>query len=73
MKVQYKGIEVFYSDEGHGDAILLLHGFLENSSMWNSLKYDLLKTHRVICVDLLGHGRTASLGNLHKMEEMAAA
>jgi len=72
MIVQYKGIDVFYSDEGQGEAIVLLHGFLENSSMWNSLKFDLLKTHRVICIDLLGHGRTGSLGNVHKMEEMAA-
>jgi len=71
MILAYRGIDIFYSDEGHGDAIILLHGFLENSSMWNFIKPELLKKHRVICMDLLGHGRSDSLGKIHSMEDMA--
>jgi len=72
MIFAYRGIDIFYSDEGHGDSIILLHGFLENSSMWSFIKPDLLKKHRVICMDLLGHGRTGSLGKVHSMEDMAS-
>ena len=34
---------------------------------------ELLKTHRVISIDLLGHGKTPSLGYVHSMELMAEA
>jgi pimeloyl-ACP methyl ester carboxylesterase len=71
MIFNYKNIPVFYTDEGKGDVILLLHGFLENSSMWNDLIPKLVVKHRVICIDLLGHGQTDCLGYVHSMELMA--
>lgn len=71
MILLYKGIPVFYSDEGKGTPIVLLHGFLENSNMWGNFIPQLTKKYRVISVDLLGHGQTGSLGYIHSMEEMA--
>lgn len=50
---------------------MLLHGFLENSTMWNTHVEELAKKQRVICVDLLGHGATDCLGYVHTMEDMA--
>ena len=73
MILDYKGISVYYEDSGQGDSIVLLHGFLENSSMWRHLKLPLTKNHRVICVDLLGHGKTGCLGYIHTMIAMAKA
>ncbi len=73
MILEYKGINVFYADQGEGTAIILLHGFLENSTMWNGLLPELTKRNRVICIDLLGHGKTPCLGYVHTMEEMAEA
>ena len=52
---------------------MFLHGFLENSTMWNEHILELSKKHRVICVDLLGHGDTDCLGYVHTMEDMADA
>lgn len=69
--INYKNIQVAFSSEGKGQAIVLLHGFLENSKMWNDVKNELIKQNRVICVDLLGHGKTDDLGYVHTMEEMA--
>ncbi|TYB78937.1 alpha/beta fold hydrolase [Bizionia myxarmorum] len=71
MILDYKGTSVFYTDQGQGTPIVLLHGFLENSSMWNSLIPELIKTNRVINMDLLGHGQTGCLGYIHSMELMA--
>lgn len=71
MIFNYKDIPIFYTDEGIGDVILLLHGFLENSSMWNDLAPELSKERRVITLDLLGHGQTGCLGYIHSMELMA--
>lgn len=71
MILEHKDIQVFYTDQGYGKPIVLLHGFLESSNMWTPLIPDLLKTHRVITIDLLGHGLTGCLGYVHSMELMA--
>lgn len=73
MILQFKNIPVYYEDEGQGDAIVLLHGFLENSTMWKDLKPTLSKKNRIICIDLLGHGQTDCLGYSHSMPDMADA
>lgn len=73
MILEYKGIDIFYTDEGNGQTIVLLHGFLENSSMWNNLIPDIVKNNRIITIDLLGHGKTGCLGYIHTMEMMAEA
>lgn len=71
MILQYKGINIFYSDNGKGNAVVLLHGFLENSTMWDEFVPELSKNNRIICIDLLGHGQTGCLGYIHTMELMA--
>ncbi len=71
MNLQYKGINIFYTDTGKGNALVLLHGFLENTSMWDAFIPTLSKKNRVICIDLLGHGKTECLGYIHTMELMA--
>lgn len=71
MVTEYKGIEVFYKDIGKGPALVLLHGFLESSTMWRAISPALALRNRVICIDLLGHGQTECLGYVHSMEEQA--
>ena len=67
----YKNIEIHYSELGKGKVVVLLHGFLENLSMWNYFSKELSKKYRVICIDLFGHGETESYGYIHTMEEQA--
>jgi pimeloyl-ACP methyl ester carboxylesterase len=67
----YKNTKISYTDEGKGTALVLLHGFLENKSMWNAFIPDLVKKYRVITIDLLGHGETECLGYVHAMEDQA--
>lgn len=69
----YKNTKISYTDQGKGNAVILLHGFLENSTMWNYLAPVLAKKNRVVCIDLLGHGQTDCLGYIHSMEDMADA
>lgn len=70
MILEYKGIPVFYTDSGKGNSIVFLHGFLENSSMWHPFVSPLSQKNRIICIDLLGHGKTGCLGYIHTMELM---
>lgn len=69
----YKNARIHFSDAGEGKTIVLLHGFLLNMTMWNVLKRTLKKKNRVITIDLLGHGKTECLGEVHSMEAMADA
>lgn len=69
--VNYKNSEIAYSVSGNGNALVLLHGFLETSTMWEPFVKQLSKTHKIITIDLLGHGNTACIGYIHTMEEMA--
>jgi pimeloyl-ACP methyl ester carboxylesterase len=73
MQLIYKGITVEYTDQGTGNTVVLLHGFLENLTMWDALIPELTQKNRVICIDLLGHGKTGCLGYVHRMEIMAEA
>ncbi|GGF63627.1 alpha/beta fold hydrolase [Wenyingzhuangia marina] len=71
--ITYKNTPIHYTESGKGTAIVLLHGFLENTTMWESLEKVLNSKFRVVCIDLLGHGQTESLGYVHTMTEMAEA
>ena len=73
MIVKFKETTVFYTDTGKGNSVVLLHGFLENNTMWDAVVEEISKRNRVICIDLLGHGKTGCIGYIHSMEEMAEA
>jgi pimeloyl-ACP methyl ester carboxylesterase len=67
----YKNTKITYTDQGKGKAVVLLHGFLENQSMWKAFIPELVKKYRIITIDLLGHGETECLGYVHTMEDQA--
>lgn len=71
--ILYKNTKISFTDSGEGNAIVLLHGFLENKKMWTEYVDLFLEKHRVITIDLLGHGESDSLGYVHEMEENANA
>ena len=73
MELFYKNIKINFTDSGKGTAIVLLHGFLENSKMWNAITEQLSKKNRIIAIDLLGHGASGCLGYVHSMEDHADA
>ncbi|MFZ3272789.1 MAG: alpha/beta fold hydrolase [Lutibacter sp.] len=71
MNLLYKNTNVNFTSTGKGSAVVLIHGFLENSSMWQEVSQELSKKNKVICIDLLGHGKTGNLGYIHSMEDQA--
>jgi len=71
MTLQYKNANIFFTDQGKGTAVVLIHGFLENAKMWDKIIPHLSKRNRVITIDLLGHGKSDCLGYVHTMELFA--
>lgn len=71
--ITFKKINISFSDVGKGTAIVLIHGFLENKTMWKNIAPTLSQRNRVISIDLLGHGDTTCLGYVHSLELFAEA
>jgi pimeloyl-ACP methyl ester carboxylesterase len=67
----YKKAKINFTDVGKGTAVVVLHGYLENLSMWNSFVSEFSKKNRVVAIDLLGHGQSDCLGYVHSMEDQA--
>ena len=44
----HKKKNIHYKNEGLGEAVVLIHGFLENLSMWDEIADELSKTRQVI-------------------------
>jgi pimeloyl-ACP methyl ester carboxylesterase len=73
MFFSYKGGRIHYSDSGNGRVIVLLHGYLESSEVWNNFAEKLASEFRVISIDLPGSGQSDVFGEVHSMEFMAGA
>ncbi len=71
MKFHYKNIPIHYETFGKGPAIVLLHGFLESSTMWKPLIPQLSQNNFVIIIDFPGHGKSGVISEIHSMELMA--
>lgn len=55
------GVSLFYTDEGgEGSPILFVHGFSCDSHDWSWQIAHFASRHRVIAVDLRGHGRSSA-------------
>ena len=58
--IEVEGLQVRYSDRGSGDSvILLLHGFGGDLDNWMFNLGDLSENHRLLALDLPGHGKSS--------------
>ncbi len=62
---------LYYKTLGKGSPVLLIHGYLENSKMWEDTAAELSKNHFVILCDNPGHGKSPNYGEIHTMEFVA--
>lgn len=58
--------------EGNGPAIVLIHGFGAAIDWWDEIALALAVDHRVIRVDLIGHGGTAAPASGYSIERQGA-
>lgn len=71
MKLTFQDSPVHYYSKGEGKPVVLLHGFLESSTIWAPYVFELSQKRQVITIDLPGHGKTGTIGEIHTMELMA--
>jgi pimeloyl-ACP methyl ester carboxylesterase len=58
---EVNGMNLYYESHGTGRPLILLHGGLGSGEMFGPILPTLSERHRVIAVDLQGHGRTADI------------
>jgi len=71
--IEYEGIKVSYFVRGKGKPIVLLHGYLETSEVWEPLAEMLERKFRIIAVDMPGHGASEVKSEIHEMDFLAGA
>lgn len=72
-KICFKHIDVVYRDQGEGTCIVLLHGYLETSEIWQNFTPGFPEGIRLISIDLPGHGASGTWGKSHQMDDLAAS
>lgn len=61
-----------FEKKGNGkETLVLLHGVMENLSIWNDMECHLSKDFTLLKIDLPGHGKSEILSEVHTMELMA--
>lgn len=62
---RHRGHEIFYVDEGRGDALVCIHGFPTATWDWAPLWPELTARYRVIAPDMIGFGFSAKPRDYH--------
>jgi pimeloyl-ACP methyl ester carboxylesterase len=61
--VSIDGVTLHYNDQGHGPAVLLIHGSMGDTIDWDGWVEVLSPTYRVVRVDLPGFGLSGEISN----------
>ncbi|MCB9223771.1 MAG: alpha/beta hydrolase [Crocinitomicaceae bacterium] len=63
IEYQYEGHLIHYDTLGQGRPLVLLHGFMEDSSIWSNVSKTFSKSFEVIVIDLPCHGKSRFNGD----------
>ena len=70
--VQINNMEIYYEEYGAGKPLVLLHGFGGCAQNWHPFTAELSAHHRLIVVDLRGHGYSTNPENTFTHREAAS-
>ena len=65
------GLRMYYELHGRGEPLVLLHGAFGAIDLWGPILTTLAENHRVVAVELQGHGHTADVDRPLGYEQMA--
>jgi len=66
------GAELSYLELGDGQPMVLVHGWSQSGLQWYSQIEEFSKTHRVLALDLRGHGQSSKIDNGYRVYRLAA-
>jgi pimeloyl-ACP methyl ester carboxylesterase len=69
--VAVHGVTLHVAEAGHGDPVLLLHGYPQSGEVWRFVAPELAKTHHVIIPDLRGMGLSEAAADGYDLTNVA--
>ncbi len=72
-QIKVHGLDVFYRDQGHGQAVILGHSSTGSSGQWRILIDSLSDRYRMLAPDHIGYGRTPNCQGLLPLIEHEVA
>ena len=64
---------IFYTDQGKGFPVVLIHGFCETHEIWSEFSKELSKDFRILCIDLPGFGKSPILDSPFSLLDVGAS
>jgi len=71
MFLEFRNTKIHYKLSGKGKKVVLLHGYLEDLTVWDDFADELEKHFEVLRVDLLGHGQSSTISEVSTVEMQA--
>lgn len=69
---EFDKMSIAYNQNGSGNVIVLIHGFGEDSNVWQSVAFELQNNFSVILIDLPGSGKSVVTKNLLSNENLSS-
>jgi pimeloyl-ACP methyl ester carboxylesterase len=70
--IQFRGSKIYYSMTGKGMPVVLIHGFGEDSTIWDDILKDVEEKYLFIIPDIPGSGRSDLIKDKISMNDYAA-
>ena len=71
MLIPFNTGKINFSDKGSGHVIVLIHGYMETSRVWENFASIVSQKFRILSIDLPGHGLSDLCNEINSMELMA--
>ena len=66
-----KNFKINYHMQGNGPVIILLHGYMDDMSIWDNITKFFNNNYKLIVIDLPGHGRSQYLKDNINIEDIS--
>lgn len=70
-KILFQKQPCYYTIEGEGEPLMLVHGFCGDGTIWNKLKANLLPKYQLIIPDLPGYGQSCIVSKDYVIEKFS--
>ncbi len=68
MQARLRDVNMFYTTDGSGPSVVLVHGFPLDHTMWTPQIEYLSREYQIVTPDLRGHGRSETTAGPYTME-----
>jgi pimeloyl-ACP methyl ester carboxylesterase/heme-degrading monooxygenase HmoA len=69
--IRVNGVTLHVAEAGHGDPVLMLHGYPQSGEVWRYVAPEIARSHRVVIPDLRGMGLSEAAPDGYDLSNLA--